>query len=209
MGETSIEVWSDIACPWCLLGNAHLAKALEQTGVSANIEMKSFQLAPDLQESAPVAQYLAKKFGSASRVAESHSRLTTMGAAVGLEYQFDGAIVSNTFDAHRMHHFAKSQGAGAEVLELLLLAQHTQGKIVSDLQVLVAIAKQAGLDVEQVTAMLAGDEFSNEVKQDVAEAHELGVTGVPFFVFNRKFALSGAQPVEAFVQALQASQSET
>ncbi len=203
-----IEVWSDIACPWCLLGSAHLQKALERSGIKAEVTMRSYQLAPDLRAPQPVKEYLATKFGSAERVAESHGRLATMGSAVGLCYDFDSAVVANTFDAHRLHHFAKAQGCGTQVMDGLLLAQHTEGLDVSDHDVLRRIALEAELDADAVDDLLATDAYADNVRADIAEARAIGVQGVPFFVFDQRFAVSGAQPVEVFLRALHKAQTD-
>ncbi len=197
-----IEVWSDIACPWCLLGNAHLQTALDQSGIEADVEMRSYQLAPQMADPEPAKQYLAKKFGSAEQVEASHARLKAMGESAGLCYNFDEAIVANTFDGHRLHHYAKSTGQGAEMMERLLHAQHQEGLDVSSKDVLRRLAADAGLDPAAVDEVLDSDAYAEGVQADIAEARAIGVQGVPFFVFDRKFALSGAQPVDVFMQAL-------
>ncbi len=171
--------------------------------------MRSYQLAPHIEEAQPVKAYLTEKFGSAERVRESHARLESMGAAVGLSYNFEDAVASNTFDAHRLHHFAKTRGLGAEVMELLLRAQHTAGEDVSSPDVLRRIGVEAGLDAQGVDALLASEQHGGDVRGDIEEGRAIGVQGVPFFVFNREFALSGAQPVDVFKQALVAARDGT
>ncbi len=197
-----IEVWSDVACPWCLLGNAHLAEATRQTGIETEVVMRSFQLAPQLGEPQLVKAYLAERFGGADRVAESHARLIEMGAQVGVSYNFDDAMASNTFDAHRLHHLGIAHGLGAEIMDRLLVAQHTAGADVSSHATLRRIGIAAGLASDAVDALLASDAYGDAVHADISEGRAIGVQGVPFFVFDRKFALSGAQPVDVFKQAL-------
>jgi predicted DsbA family dithiol-disulfide isomerase len=203
-----VEVWSDVACPWCLLGNAHLREAMRQTGIPAEVTLRSFQLSPDLAHSRPVKEYLAQRFGDPARVAQSHARLAEMGAKVGLAYDFDKAMAANTFDAHRLHHLATSRGRGGEVMERLLRAQHTEGRDIASHATLRAIGVAAGLQADEVDGLLASTDLADEVEADIAEARTLGVTGVPFFVFDRRFALSGAQPVETFAQALAQAQRD-
>lgn len=170
--------------------------------------MRSYQLSPDLDQVLPVQEYLEARYGNRDRIAQSHQRLTEMGAQVGLTYQFDKALVANTFDAHRLHHFAKTKGLGAAVMERLLLAQHTNGSDVSSHDVLRKIGVDAGLEAAAVDALLQGTDFAEPVRADIAEGQAIGVQGVPFFVFNRKFALSGAQPIELFKQALAKAQEQ-
>jgi len=202
MEPVRVDMWSDVACPWCLLGGAHLREASRRAGIPVEVEMHAFQLSPDQKDVEPVRDHLARNYSDPARIAASQDRLRAMGAAVGLDYDFEHALAANTFDAHRLHHFAKQQGLGAEVMEGLLRAQHTEGKDVSDPATLLAVAVGAGLDADPVQALLDSDDFAGSVWADIEEAHRSGVQGVPFFVLDRRLALSGAQPVEVFEQAL-------
>lgn len=202
MEPLRVDVWSDVACPWCLLGNAHLRKASDESGIPVEVTMHSFQLSPDLEAPVPVREYLERKYGDAGRIAAGQERLRSMGAVVGLSYDFDHAVAANTFDAHRLHHFARSRGRGDAVMDLLLEAQHTQGKDVSDRATLQAIGEAAGLPADDVEALLSSDGHAEDVRADVEAARQLGIGGVPFFVFDRRLAVSGAQPVDVFQEAL-------
>lgn len=204
----SVEVWSDVACPWCYLGKHRLEKAITESGVEAQVTWKSFQLDPTIPRGVhtPHAEALAKKFNApVEQIEAMNQRLVDLGAAEGLEYNFDRYIQANTRDAHRLIHFAQERGSGNEMKDRLMRGQFTEGAIVDDADALVTMAAEVGLDAEEVRPMLATDAYDDEVQADIDEAAALGATGVPFFVFDRAFAVSGAQPVETFVQALNRS----
>ncbi len=201
-----IDVWSDVACPWCLLGNAHLRAALERTGTAAEVQMRSYQLAPIHGSPQPVRAYLAKVYGDSERIQASQDRLEAMGADVGLTYDFEHALAVNTFDAHRLHHLGRSKGLGAKVMDLLLRAQHTAGEDVSDEGTLRRIGLEAGLETEHLDALFSSQAFAEDVRQEIAQARSMGVQGVPFFLFEGRLGVSGAQPVEVFEQAIRQSQ---
>lgn len=200
-----IEVWSDVACPWCWLGKAHLDEAIRKLGVDAQIEFRSYQLSPGKRETRPVKEYLAKRFGSAELVDAAHHRLNLLGDQVGLGYDFDRALSADTFDAHRLHHYAKTRGLGNEIMARLLLAQHGEGEDVASRASLVKIGVDVGLEKGEVERVLASEAYADEVRADIEMGRELGVQGVPFFVIDRKLAVSGAQPVAVFAQALTAA----
>ena len=197
-----IEVWSDIGCPWCWLGKRHLEQALEQTGTAADIRFRSFELDPRAGPTKSAREYLIGRFGSAAAVDAAQGRLRAMGEQAGLSYDFERARVANTFDAHRLHHFAKSQGLGDVAVERLMRAYHSEGADLADHETLRALASEIGLDAKDVEALLASDAHARDVREDEAAAHAVGVQGVPFFVFDGRYAVSGAQPVDAFVQVL-------
>jgi predicted DsbA family dithiol-disulfide isomerase len=197
-----IEVWSDIACPWCWLGKHHLEQAIQRIGIEAQVEFRSFELQPQARGTRPVREYLAERYGSAQSIDAAHARLTRAGEAVGIRYDFERALMANTFDAHRLHHLAKARGLGEPLIERLMRARQGEGADVSDRATLRALAVDVGLDAQEVDDVLAGDRFADDVRRDEAEAAAIGVQGVPFFVFDRKLALSGAHPIEVFEHAI-------
>lgn len=200
-----VDVWSDVACPWCYLGKHRLEKAIEASGAEVTVTWHSFQLDPSIAkgEHTPHAQALTKKFRAPVETIQAmNQRLVDLGAAEGLEYHFDRYIQANTHDAHRLIHFAQARGLGNQMKDRLMKAQFTEGAIVDDTDVLAGLAGEVGLEADEVRAMLATDQYSDAVQADIAEAAAMGATGVPFFVFDRAFAVSGAQPVEMFAEAL-------
>ncbi len=201
----SVDVWSDVACPWCYLGKHRLEKAIEASGAEVTVTWHSFQLDPSIAkgEHTPHAEALAKKFRAPVETIQAmNQRLVDLGAAEGLEYHFDRYIQANTHDAHRLIHFAQERGLGNQMKDRLMKAQFTEGAIVDDTDVLGGLAGEVGLEADEVRVMLATDQYSDAVQADIAEAAAMGATGVPFFVFDRAFAVSGAQPVEMFAEAL-------
>lgn len=203
-----IEIWSDVACPFCYLGKRRLEKALEDFPGrdEVNLTWKSFQLHPGL-EARPglgLETYLAERKGwPLTQIRANHERLAKAGAESGLEYRFEKSVVADTFDAHRVIQLAKSEGKGDAMEERLFRAYFTEGRDLGDAKVLSELAGEAGLDSQKTAAMLAEKEsFAGEVKADIEEAERLGVNGVPFFVFDRRFAVSGAQDTEVFRRAL-------
>ena len=202
-----VEIWSDVMCPFCYIGKRKFEQALEQfPGKDAvEVEWKSFQLNPEMktEPSKSINEYLAEHKGiSLARAKEMNERVTAMAAEVGLTYDLGRAVVANSFDAHRLSHFAKKHGRQDAVEERLFKAYFTEGKNTADHGTLVSLAVEAGLNAEEVRAMLAGTEFSDDVNRDIYEASQVGARGVPFFVFDNKDAVSGAQPSELFLQVL-------
>lgn len=199
-----IEVWSDIVCPWCYIGKRRLESALADFDHDVAVEWRSFQLDPTFPrgEAIPVYEGLAKKFGG--NVKEMTDRVTELAAVEGLHYDYDHAVMVNTFDAHRITHHAKSQGLGGEMHERLMRAQLIEGETVNDVDTLVRLAEDIG--VEGTREVATSDRYTAEVEADIREARLLGATGVPFFVLDRKYGVSGAQPVEVFASALRQAQ---
>jgi protein disulfide-isomerase len=210
-----VEIWSDIMCPFCYIGKRHFEQALQQFPNNNKIEIvwKSFQLDPSIPQHLPaktsVYQYLAERKGmSYEQSVQMHERVVEMAKAAGLEYNFDKAIVANSFNAHRLIQLAKTEGLGDQAEERLFLAYFTEGKDFGDPTVLTELGQNIGLSPEQVSEALSNDEFAQKVKHDISEAEEIGVNGVPFFVFDRKYAVSGAQPSSAFLQVIERSFEE-
>lgn len=204
----TVEIWSDIACPWCYIGKRRFATALEQFDRKDEVQViwRSFELDPSAEHShqhagMTEAQLLSERKGlPEDQVKQMFAQVTEVAAGEGLAYDFDRVVPANTFDAHRLVHLAGEHGA--EVVERLMSAHFEHGRVVDDLDVLADIAAEAGLDREQIRAALDTDQGAGEVRADEAEAQALGVSGVPFFVADRRLAVSGAQPAEVFAQLL-------
>ena len=203
-----IEVWSDIMCPFCYIGKRHLELALQQfPEMEVELVWKSFQLDPTItpQPGKDVYSYLAERKGmSLEESKQMHQHVVDRAAEVVLVYNYDNAIIANSFDAHRLLHLAKRNGKGNELKEKLLAAYFTEGKDFGDKQVLTQLGLEVGLKEEDIHTVLFTDMYALEFQADIQEAQEIGVRGVPFFVFDRKYAVSGAQPIEAFVETIQA-----
>ncbi|MFN6074997.1 MAG: DsbA family protein [Fluviicola sp.] len=203
-----IEIWSDIMCPFCYIGKRHLELALQQfPEMEVELVWKSFQLDPTItpQPGKDVYSYLAERKGmSLEESKQMHQHVVDRAAEVGLVYNYDKAIIANSFDAHRLLHLAKRNGKGNELKEKLLAAYFTEGKDFGDKQVLTQLGLEVGLKEEDIHTVLYTDMYAREFQADIQEAQEIGVRGVPFFVFDRKYAVSGAQPIEAFVETIQA-----
>lgn len=212
--KMKVEVWSDIMCPFCYIGKRNYEAGLKQFADSSNIEIiwKSFQLDPTIPTEPVdenVYQYLADKKGmSYERSVQMHEGVIQMAKQAGLEYNFDKAVIVNSFQAHRMIQLAKTKDLGDAAEERLFLAYFTEGKNFGSADVLVELGKDIGLTEAEVKNALSDDAFAYKVRQDIQEAQQLGVSGVPFFVFNRKYAVSGAQPPQAFLETLEKSFSE-
>jgi predicted DsbA family dithiol-disulfide isomerase len=208
-----IEVWSDFVCPFCYIGKRRLETALENFPHRGEVEViyRSFELDPTAKKGAhsDIHALLAAKYGISYEEAKAmNARVGAQAQAVGLTYHFDTMILTNTFDAHRLMHYAARQGKMAEMTERLMKAYFTDSKDIGDHETLAELAEEVGLDKADVLAMLKSGDFADDVRQDEQEAAALGVRGVPFFVLNRKYAVSGAQPLEVFAQALEKAWQE-
>lgn len=213
--KMQVEVWSDIMCPFCYIGKRHYEKALEQFANKNDVEIvwKSFQLDPNIpthfEKKVNVYEYLAERKGISREQSEQmHNNVVQMAKNAGLDYDFDKVIIANSFNVHRLIQFAKTKGLGDEAKERLFLAYFTQGKDLSNTSILMELGKEIGLTEGEVNEALTNDDYAYKVKQDIQEAESVGVRGVPFFVFNRRYAVSGAQPAEAFLETLEKSFSE-
>jgi predicted DsbA family dithiol-disulfide isomerase len=204
----SVEIWSDVVCPWCYIGKRRFETAVAASvlGPRVDVTWRSFQLNPDHPRGVRRHhdEYLAAKLGgSVEQVKQLDQRVTALAAAEGLVYDFDRYVVVNTFDAHRVAHLAASRGLGEAIEERLLRGQLVEGEILDEAATLVRLAGEIGVPAPDVEAVLAGDEFTREVEDDIRTGLALGLTGVPFFVFDRAIGVSGAQPAEVFVRALE------
>ncbi|MGZ3872619.1 MAG: DsbA family oxidoreductase [Mucilaginibacter sp.] len=202
-----VEIWSDVMCPFCYIGKRRFEEALQhfEHKDEIEIEWKSFQLNPDVVTDPDITidEYLADKKGwTIDHARQMNAHVTQMAAEAGLTYNMDRAIVANSFKAHRFSHLAKKHGLGIEAEEKLFKAYFTDSKNIDDDQTLMAIGKEIGLDPEAVKQTLESDAYANDVKHDVAVAQQLGIQGVPFFVLNNKYGISGAQAVPVFEQTL-------
>lgn len=202
-----IEIWSDVACPFCYIGIHNLEKALTQFPYKDQftIEYKSFELEPDalVYDGTSYLEKLTSTFENEYRAKRFMHRLTQQAKSVGLTVNFDGMKPTNTFNAHRLAKWAKAHGKEIEVNEKLLSAYFTEAKDVGDFHTLAHIAEEVGLDREEAIKVLRDkDLYSDNVREDQSKAKEFGITGVPYFVFNGKYALSGAQPTVTFLRAL-------
>lgn len=213
MRALRVEIWSDIACPWCWVGKRHLEAAIERFGHEVEVVWRAFELDPSAPRAHPpgtdYVQRLATKYRTTREQAQGMiDRMTRVGTDNGLDFRFDRARPGNTFDAHRLLHWAHEQGRQDALKERLFLAYMHEGKSVADHEVLVQLADEVGLDPERAQALLSSDEHAAEVRRDEATAAELGVTGVPFFVIGGRYAVPGAQPSELLLQALQQARDD-
>jgi predicted DsbA family dithiol-disulfide isomerase len=202
-----VEIWSDVMCPFCYIGKRKFEKALSEFEGKENVEIewKSFQLNPAMKTDPQknINQYLSEIKGwSLQQAQEAHARVTAMAKEVGLNYDFDKAIVANSFDAHRLIQFAKRKERGDQMEEALFKAYFIDGRNTADHATLISLAVEAGLDATETKAVLDSGIFADEVEADIELAGQIGVRGVPFFVFDRKYAVSGAQAPEVFLETM-------
>ena len=204
-----VDVWSDIACPWCYVGKRRLEAALARFAHRSDVEVvwRAFELdpsAPRVREGgAKYAQRLATKYGtSVERAQEMIDRMVDVAAADGLAFDFERIQPGNTFDAHRVLHLAHERGRQDQVKERLLAGYMTEGRAIGQPEVVLHLATDAGLDADEVQGVLSSDAYAREVRADEEEAHALGISGVPFFVLGGRYGISGAQPVDLLHEAL-------
>ncbi|NKG35122.1 DsbA family oxidoreductase [Acinetobacter junii] len=208
-----VDIWSDVVCPFCYIGKKRLEHVAEQAGIELDIHWHSFELDPDAPAKHEVSntERLAQKYGrSYAEMEEMERNVAAMAATEGIDFQWQKANSGNSFNAHRIIHLAQSKGLGNEAKEAFFHAYMTEGLAIGEREVVEEIASRIGLDNAEVEYVLDSDELADFVRHDEKIAHEqLKVTGVPFFVFDQKLALSGAQPREIFLQALQQAQSSS
>jgi predicted DsbA family dithiol-disulfide isomerase len=203
-----VDIWSDIACPWCYIGKRRFEAALERFAHrdEVTVEWHAFELdpnAPRMREGSH-DEALAAKLGMSVAEAEAmHRRMTEMAAAEGLEYRFDRVRGGNTFDAHRMIKLAGEHGLAGEMKERLMAAYFTEGIAIGDRDALAELAAEVGVSAAAASTALAGGRYSAEVREDESTARRLGISGVPFFVLGRRYGVSGAQPAELLLEALE------
>ena len=202
-----VDIWSDIRCPFCYIGKRKLETALQDFDHKDEVEIvwHSFELEPDLVSNPTenIYDHLAKrKRISKEQSVQMHKQMGAYAKAEGLSFNFDSIVVANSFDGHRLIHLAHGLGLGGVAKERLFKSYYTEGADISNKTVLVNLGKEIGLDPTVVQEMLDGDAYGAEVREDEQHAHEIGVTGVPFFVINQRYAVSGAQPSDIFLKAL-------
>jgi predicted DsbA family dithiol-disulfide isomerase len=203
-----VEIWSDVACPWCYIGKRRFEAALEQFEHrdEVNVTWRSFELDPGAphERTGDRAERLAEKYGmSVQQARDAEQRLTGVAAEEGLAFRFDIARSGNTFDAHRLVHLAEVHDLQDAMKERLLQAYFSEGELISDHGSLLALGIEVGLPDEEVRELLAGDRFAEEVRDDERTAVELGITAVPTFVVDRARGISGAQSPELLLKLLQ------
>ncbi|SDO33274.1 Predicted dithiol-disulfide isomerase, DsbA family [Nakamurella panacisegetis] len=211
-----IDIWSDVVCPWCYLGKRRFESALRQFAHRDDVSVTwhSFQLDPTAASASPGSdhdhiQAIADKLGlSREKSARMHDDLTATAAAEGLDYHFEKMKAANTFDAHRLLHLALARGRQDVLKERLMKATFTDGLPVGDHGTLADLAVEAGLDRAEVEAALAGDRYADDVRADIAQARAYGISGVPFFVIDAKYGVSGAQPAPALLDVLNQAWSD-
>ena len=202
-----IEIWSDFVCPFCYIGKRNMEAALEQLGMENQVEIdyKSFQLNPESKKhyEENINQIIADKYGiSVEKATASNQNIVATAKGVGLEFNFDKIQPTNTFDAHRLSHYAKEAGKMSEFTEAMMRSYFTDSLNISDEKVLLDIVEEVGLNKEKALEILRGSAYEDVIKADSSQARQHGVSGVPFFVFNEKVAISGAQPIESFVATM-------
>ena len=203
-----IDIWSDVACPFCYIGKATLDKALQDFDHRDSVDLvyHSFLLNPGqaVEPKGDLHDYLSKKMGVSREQAQAmNQQVSARANEVGLAWNMDQTIPTNLIDAHRLLHFAAEHGRQQQLLNLMFSAYFTEGRHLGHADVLAELAEQAGLDRAQALEVLQSERYLVEVQNDVDHAHRLGIQGVPFFVINDKYGISGAQPQPIFTQALQ------
>jgi predicted DsbA family dithiol-disulfide isomerase len=213
LSKMQVEIWSDVMCPFCYIGKRKFEAALSQFVHKENIEViwKSYMLNPEMKTDTNKNSIVAlaeHKGISIEESKEMHKYVVEMATNAGLKYNMDKTISANSFNAHRLTHYAKSQGKQLEIEEKLFEAYFILGKNIDDTNTLIGLGESVGLSKETLAKVIKGNDYAEDVRQDVYEAQQVGVRGVPFFVFDRKYAVSGAQESAVFLQSLQKSFDE-
>lgn len=202
-----VDIWSDVVCPFCYIGKKRLEAAAQEAGIELEVHWHSFQLDPEapVRQEVSNSERLAQKYGrTVAEVEEMQRNIAEMAKAEGIEFNWEGANSGNTFNAHRLIHLAQSKGLGNEAQEAFFYSYITQGLAIGERETLEDVAARIGLNPVEVDDLLDSEEYADFVKFDQEVAHEqLKVTGVPFFVFDQRVALAGAQPKEVFLQVFE------
>jgi len=209
-----VEIWSDVVCPWCYIGKRRFEAALAQFEHANEVEVtwRSFELDPGAPrvQTEPQAERLATKYGvSLEQVKGMNARLIGEAKKEGLDFRLEEAIGGNTFDAHRLIHFAAESGRADAMKERLMKAYFTEGVAIGERAELMRLAVEIGLDEDRVKAMLSAEEFAEAVRADEARARAFGISGVPFFAIDERYGVSGAQPAEVILEALNQAYGES
>ncbi|QNP75574.1 DsbA family oxidoreductase [Streptomyces roseirectus] len=208
-----IDIWSDVVCPWCYIGKRRLETALARFEHADDVQVHwhSFQLDPahPKGQRTPTFEVIGRKMGAPpAQVRAMTGQVTELAAAEGLSYDLEGAISVNTIDAHRVGHLAAERGLGDQMHERLLRAHLCEGELVDDADTLTRLAAEVGVPEEDTRKVLATDAYQDAVRQDFTDARRYGATGVPFFVVNRAYGISGAQPADTFLSALRTAHAD-
>jgi predicted DsbA family dithiol-disulfide isomerase len=208
MQPMTIDIWSDIVCPWCYIGKRRFEQALARFAHRDQVQLiwRSFELDPHAPRQSPgtLNDMLVRKIGvSLAQAAAMHAQVTALAAKEGLDYQLDRARHGNTFDAHRLIHLAARHGRQAQAKERLLRAYFTDGLPIGDRDTLLTLGAELGLPSDDVRAMLEGDAYAEAVRADEQRARALGISGVPFYVIDKRYGVSGAQDSAVFLDALE------
>jgi predicted DsbA family dithiol-disulfide isomerase len=199
-----IEIWSDVVCPWCYIGKHRLERALSEFEHADDVQItwRSYQLNPDMPagKAVPTVEYLAQRFGPQAQ--DMVGRMAGLGEAEGIAFDYESSLAVNTLDAHRALHLAADLGVGGAAEERLFRAHFAEGADLSDPESLASLLGEVGVPAERVRSTLAGTDYADAVRADIQEAQVLGANGVPFFVLDRRYGISGAQPAELFLGAL-------
>ena len=206
-----VDIWSDIACPWCYIGKRRFEAGIAEFNgkhpeIEIEIESHSYELAPDTPDNYEGSEvdFLTKHKGMPrERVEDMLEQMTQMAALEGIEFDFGKLQHANTSRAHRVLHLAKSQGLQAEMQDRLFRAYFTEGRLVSDVETLAELGEEVGLDADEVRDAYEDEEYEDAVERDITRARMLGVNGVPYFLFEEKYAVSGAQSAETFANVLE------
>lgn len=209
----TVEIWSDVVCPWCYIGKRRFEAALRdfEHADAVDVVWRSFELDPDAPTHARVGleQHLAEKYGvSLERAAAMNKQVTELAAAEGLDYRLDQAQRGNTFDAHRLLHLAQEHGLQKDAKERLLRAYFTEARAISDTDSLVELLDDVDVPADEVREVLSSDAHADDVRADETRARQLGITGVPFFALDGRYGLPGAQPADTILQALRRTWQE-
>ena len=202
-----VEIWSDIVCPWCYIGKRRFERGLGMVDERDDVEIihRAFQLNPSMPKGQvrDHREHLMAKYGlSETQAAAMQQQMERTAAAEGLEFHLAGGVTGNTFDAHRLVHLGRQRGRQDAVIERLFRAHFTEQRSIFDVDALVALAGEAGLESAEARAALSGDQHEDGVNTDLRDARSFGISGVPYYVIDRRYAISGAQPPELFAEAL-------
>lgn len=207
-GVVRVEIWSDVACPWCYVGTRRFERAVEETGIDVDVVYRSFELDPSVPrdgDAPPLVDYLERKYGDRARVQAAHARLTAAGTELGIDFRWAGMRRANTFDAHRLLAWAlETSGAEAQraLKQVMLRAYFTDGQVVTDPEVLADLAAEVGLDRDAALEVLASDRYADDVRAAREAAYADGITAVPTFVIEGRYLLQGAHETASWVRAL-------
>ncbi|WP_027136635.1 DsbA family oxidoreductase [Gaetbulibacter saemankumensis] len=201
-----IKIWSDIRCPFCYIGKKRFEAALNSFPYKDNItiEWKSFELDPNLQttNTDALTHFIENKGIDRDRALSMFNNVTAMADGAGLDFNLEASIPANSFKAHRLIHYSKQYGRSNDMKEALLKAHISEGKNIDNIDILLNIAGNLGMNTSEVKATLESDAYAYDVRQDELEARNLGINSVPFFAINNKYGISGAQPSEVFLEVL-------